>query len=168
MRSLSPPRTVLKPVRPPGGPLKILLPLEPRPLFLPGSVSGSCQIMLPLEPGQLLCPRDPKTIPKTAKDRSRAAKIGERPPQDAVKIHQEPPRGSQPRALQTATLAPPCTRGLQGPPEGTRKVIFDAPRTILDNPRDDSATCRARSVPKILGRRVPALALIMLVELCLF
>ena len=76
------PWTLLAPVRPPGGPLKILLPLEAGPFSRQGGLLGAPKIVLPSERGRLLGPRGSKTNPRPAIGRSRVAKIGQRPPQD--------------------------------------------------------------------------------------
>ena len=75
-------------VCPPGGPLKILLPLEPGPFSRQGGLLGASKIMLPLEPGPLFrfqaskeIPRDPQ---EAAKRLPRAVKEALRRPLDKL------------------------------------------------------------------------------------
>lgn len=61
-----PPRALPEPVRLPGGPRKIFLPLEPGPVFCQGGHLGAPKIVLPLEPGHLSAqeaPRPPQDRP---------------------------------------------------------------------------------------------------------
>ena len=128
--SLRAPCALAEPVRPPGGPLKILLPLEPGPFSRQGGLLGASKIVLPLEPGPLL--------------RFQASQEVPRDPQDADRRLLRDPRSS-PRAL----------RGRQETPRGCQKEPKRPPRDPRSSPRAPRGRQEAAKMPYDAPKRLP-------------
>ena len=137
--SLWPPCGLAEPVRPPGGPLKILLPLEREPLFRQGGHLRAPKRLQdhpetsrrPLKRHQAR----PKTAPRSSREAAKRCQDAAKRPQEVPK---RPPRGPKrrqeaaKRPQEVPKSFPTCRKRPQEPPKRHPRSTKSIPKGFPD------------------------------------